>query len=94
VRYFLLSEVPFGNDGDYSDVAMLACANGFLANALGNLQMRVRLGPLPPPSQPFAASTDGSSPFFFCNPPLETLPMQPNSYNPDPKLVCCFPARS
>jgi hypothetical protein len=45
----LLSEVPFGNDGDYSDVAMLACANGFLANALGNLQMRVRLGPLPPP---------------------------------------------
>ena len=43
VRYFLLSEVPFGKDGDYSDVAMLACCNGFLANALGNLQMRVRL---------------------------------------------------
>lgn len=41
MRYFLLSEVPFGSDGDYSEVAMLACANGFLANALGNLQMRV-----------------------------------------------------
>mmetsp|Transcript_57585 Transcript_57585/g.115633 ORF Transcript_57585/g.115633 Transcript_57585/m.115633 type:complete len:637 (-) Transcript_57585:263-2173(-) len=41
VRYFLMSEVPFGSDGDYSERAMLACANGFLANALGNLQMRV-----------------------------------------------------
>ena len=41
MRYFLLSEVPFGQDGDYSEQAMLACANGFLANALGNLQMRV-----------------------------------------------------
>ena len=30
-----MSEVPFGADGDYSDRAMLACANGFLANALG-----------------------------------------------------------
>lgn len=33
--------MPFGQDGDYSEQAMLACANGFLANALGNLQMRV-----------------------------------------------------
>jgi len=41
VRYFLMSEVPFGSDGDYSETQMLACANGFLANALGNLQMRV-----------------------------------------------------
>lgn len=37
----MLAEVPFGKDGDYSDTSMLACANGFLANALGNLQMRV-----------------------------------------------------
>ena len=41
VRYFLMAEVPFGQDGDYSQTAMLATANGFLANALGNLQMRV-----------------------------------------------------
>mmetsp|Transcript_35304 Transcript_35304/g.94575 ORF Transcript_35304/g.94575 Transcript_35304/m.94575 type:complete len:528 (-) Transcript_35304:23-1606(-) len=41
VRYFLMAEVPFGQDGDYSETAMLATANGFLANALGNLQMRV-----------------------------------------------------
>ena len=33
--------MPFGSDGDYSDGAMVACANGFLANAYGNLQMRV-----------------------------------------------------
>lgn len=39
VRYFLMSEVPFGSDGDYSEREMLACCNGFLANALGNLQV-------------------------------------------------------
>ena len=39
-RYFLLSEVPFGGDGDFSRTAMLAAANGFLANAVGNLCQR------------------------------------------------------
>lgn len=36
-----MSEVSFGLDGDYSEMAMLACCNGFLANNLGNLQNRV-----------------------------------------------------
>ncbi|KAJ8601588.1 hypothetical protein CTAYLR_010141 [Chrysophaeum taylorii] len=40
-RFFLLSAVPFGSDGDFSRAAMLASANGFLANALGNLAQRV-----------------------------------------------------
>jgi len=39
-RYFLLSEVAFGSDGDFSQEAMLAACNGFLANALGNLCQR------------------------------------------------------
>ena len=39
-RYFLLSEVPFGGDGDFSRTAMLAAANGFLANAVGILCQR------------------------------------------------------
>ena len=39
-RYFLLSEVPFGTDGDISKTALLAAANGFLANAVGNLCQR------------------------------------------------------
>ena len=39
-RYFLLSEVPFGGDGDFSRTAMLAACNGFLANAVGNLCQR------------------------------------------------------
>ncbi|MSO92712.1 MAG: methionine--tRNA ligase [Rhodospirillales bacterium] len=41
VRYFLLREVPFGNDGDYSHRAMVNRMNGELANDFGNLAQRV-----------------------------------------------------
>ncbi|MEX1107345.1 MAG: methionine--tRNA ligase [Dongiaceae bacterium] len=41
VRYFLLREVPFGNDGDFSHTAMVNRLNGELANDLGNLAQRV-----------------------------------------------------
>jgi methionyl-tRNA synthetase len=41
VRYFLLREVPFGNDGDFSHQAMVNRMNGELANDLGNLAQRV-----------------------------------------------------
>ncbi|MCG8508307.1 MAG: methionine--tRNA ligase, partial [Rhodospirillales bacterium] len=41
VRYFLLREVPFGNDGDFSHQAMVNRMNGELANDLGNLVQRV-----------------------------------------------------
>jgi len=41
VRYFLLREVPFGNDGDFSHRAMVHRMNGDLANDLGNLCQRV-----------------------------------------------------
>ena len=41
VRYFLLREVPFGNDGDFSHKAMVHRMNGDLANDLGNLAQRV-----------------------------------------------------
>lgn len=41
VRYFLLREVPFGNDGDFSHRAMVNRINGDLANGLGNLAQRV-----------------------------------------------------
>lgn len=40
-RYFMLSEVPFGKDGDFSDRELLAAANGYLANAVGNLAQRI-----------------------------------------------------
>jgi len=40
-RYFLLREVPFGNDGDFSHAAMLRRANSDLANDYGNLCQRV-----------------------------------------------------
>jgi methionyl-tRNA synthetase len=41
VRYFLLREVPFGNDGDFSHRAMVNRINGELANDFGNLAQRV-----------------------------------------------------
>jgi len=41
VRYFLLREVPFGNDGDFSHRAMIGRINGDLANDFGNLAQRV-----------------------------------------------------
>ncbi len=40
VRYFLLREVPFGNDGDYSNAALVRRMNVELANDLGNLAQR------------------------------------------------------
>jgi len=41
VRYFLMREVPFGNDGDFSHSAMMQRMNSDLANDLGNLCQRV-----------------------------------------------------
>ena len=40
VRYFLLREVPFGQDGSYSDEAIIGRINTDLANELGNLAQR------------------------------------------------------
>ncbi len=39
-RYFLLREVPFGQDGDFSQEAMITRINSDLANGLGNLLSR------------------------------------------------------
>lgn len=39
-RYFLLREVPFGNDGDFSRHAMVNRINANLANGLGNMVQR------------------------------------------------------
>jgi methionyl-tRNA synthetase len=40
VRYFLMREVPFGSDGDFSHAAMVHRVNSDLANDLGNLFSR------------------------------------------------------
>ncbi|TIU44119.1 MAG: methionine--tRNA ligase, partial [Mesorhizobium sp.] len=40
VRYFLLREVPFGQDGNYSHEAIVNRTNADLANGLGNLAQR------------------------------------------------------
>ncbi|HOB51052.1 MAG TPA: methionine--tRNA ligase, partial [Mycobacterium sp.] len=40
VRYFLLREVPFGQDGSYSEDAIVGRINADLANEFGNLAQR------------------------------------------------------
>ncbi len=41
VRYFLMREIPFGGDGDYSEEGFVQRINSDLANDLGNLSQRV-----------------------------------------------------
>ena len=41
VRYFMLRELPFGSDGDFSHRAMVGRINSDLANDFGNLAQRV-----------------------------------------------------
>lgn len=41
VRYFLLREIPYGADGDFSEEKMKERYNGDLANGLGNFAARV-----------------------------------------------------
>ena len=41
LRYFLLRELPFGADGDFSHRAVIGRLNGDLANDFGNLAQRV-----------------------------------------------------
>ncbi len=40
LRYFLLREIPFGEDGDFSEEALVSRINNELANDLGNLLNR------------------------------------------------------
>ncbi|MGC4098813.1 MAG: methionine--tRNA ligase [Nitrospira sp.] len=56
-RYFLLREVPFGQDGDFSQAALVTRINSDLANGLGNLLSRTltliertQAGQVPAPS--------------------------------------------
>ncbi|MBQ3764632.1 MAG: methionine--tRNA ligase [Synergistaceae bacterium] len=39
-RYFMMREVPFGNDGDFSELSLVGRINSDLANDLGNLLNR------------------------------------------------------
>lgn len=41
MRYFLLREMPFGNDGDFNETAFINRVNAELCNELGNLLSRI-----------------------------------------------------
>jgi methionyl-tRNA synthetase len=62
VRYFMLRELPFGSDGDFSHRAVVGRLNGDLANDFGNLAQRVLVminrecGAAVPESGPLAAA--------------------------------------
>jgi methionyl-tRNA synthetase len=43
IRYFLIREIPFGNDGNFSKKALIARHNNELANDLGNLVRRTTI---------------------------------------------------
>ena len=65
VRFFLLREVPFGADGDYSRRALLSRMNNELANDLGNLSQRTLSliarncgGALPAQAEPTGEDTE------------------------------------
>jgi len=65
LRYFLLAEVSFGNDGSYSAEAIVQRANSDLANSFGNLAQRTLSfiaknleGQLPAGGTSAAADTD------------------------------------
>ncbi len=64
LRYFLLSEVTFGNDGSYSAEAIVTRCNADLANSFGNLAQRTlsfiakNLGALPSGGRGEAADDD------------------------------------
>lgn len=65
VRYFLLREVPFGQDGSFSEQAIITRINTDLANELGNLAQRSLSmiaknlgGVLPEPGEFTAADTE------------------------------------
>ena len=64
-RYFLLREVPFGQDGDFSHAGMITRINSDLANGLGNLLSRTltliertQSGQVPAPGKIRAAERD------------------------------------
>lgn len=64
-RYFLLREVPFGQDGDFSREALIGRINSELADGLGNLLSRTLTmierftqGKIPPSSAPKDALDD------------------------------------
>jgi len=65
VRYFLLRELPFGSDGDFSHRAVVGRLNGDLANDFGNLAQRVLVminrdcGAAVPEPGPLAAADQG-----------------------------------
>jgi methionyl-tRNA synthetase len=74
LRYYLLREVVFGQDGSFSYDALVTRYNSDLANGLGNLASRTLTmieryfgGEIPPPQAQHSASSDSPSTADFAN---------------------------
>ncbi len=79
LRYFLMREVPFGLDGDFSQRALIGRINSDLANDLGNLLNRTlnmikryRVGKIPPEIDSKNRSMEQNiQGYFKCDPTLK-----------------------
>jgi len=69
LRYYVLADTAYGNDGDFTTEGLVGRYNSDLANNLGNLMSRVAtvvgskcggVGPAPNPDSPLAAAADGA----------------------------------
>ncbi len=80
VRYFLLREVPFGMDGDFSESALVARINAELADDLGNLLSRTLAmveryfgGKIPEAKKPVTELKDASGIIAAVNAKMDSL---------------------
>jgi methionyl-tRNA synthetase len=89
-RYFVLREVPFGNDGDFSELGMVNRINSDLANDIGNLLNRTlqmmekyRGGKLPPESVLERARDIDSALRELAESTLSGMDAQMDDFSPD-----------
>ncbi|MCL2684723.1 MAG: methionine--tRNA ligase, partial [Synergistaceae bacterium] len=92
-RYFVLREVPFGNDGDFSELGLVNRINSDLANDIGNLLNRTlqmmekfRDGKLPPDSVLSRARDIDSALCELAGSTLSGMDTRMNDFSPDGAL--------
>ncbi|HEY4058459.1 MAG TPA: methionine--tRNA ligase [Kofleriaceae bacterium] len=94
MRYYLLREVPLGNDGDFTFESLFGRFNAELANDLGNLVNRAmtminKFAPEFPPKRDDALFAAGENPYWQ----IETNAFQAVGHV-EKELLACAPSRA